>query len=119
MVAVTRHNDCSLELIDYTLLDFGAFRLFVGKALAFMVKTFNLLINELKTVVHGKILWDVVDNKVKSSLEDPRRRKESWPRLNGIVESFGFRTHEEAWIAADLAQIGVAHLSLDYGIYEI
>ena len=52
VMAVTRHNDCTFEFVDHGFLNFGIFRLLVGKALAFLVETFNLLVNELEAVVN-------------------------------------------------------------------
>ena len=51
VVAITRHNDCTFEFVNYGFLDFCVFGLLVGKALAFMVETLYLLINELETAV--------------------------------------------------------------------
>ena len=102
MVSVTRHNYCAFEFIDDGFVHFLVFRCLISETLAFVVETFNLLINKLEAIVDGKILRDVVDNKIESSLEDPRRCEESWPGLNSIIKGFCFRTHEESWIAADL-----------------
>ena len=71
VMAVARHDNCTFEFIDHSLLNFSIFGLLVGKALAFSVETFNLLVNELETVVDGKILRNVVDDKVETPLEDP------------------------------------------------
>ena len=103
MVAVARHNNCTFEFVDHGFLDFGIFRLLVGKALAFLVETFDLLVDQLETIVDRKILRDVVDDQVETPLEDPRGREKSWPGLNGIVECLGFGAHEESGITADLA----------------
>lgn len=51
VVSVTRHNDGSFEFIDYGLLDFCVLRRFVGEALAFLVETFDLLVDELQAIV--------------------------------------------------------------------
>lgn len=32
--------------------------------------------------------------------------------MNSVVENFGLRWHEKAWVASDLAKFAVAHLGL-------
>jgi hypothetical protein len=38
--------------------------------------------------------------------------------LNSVVKNFGLRGHEEAWVAANLAKLAVAHLGLDDAVDE-
>ena len=112
-------NDFTLEFIDDSLVDFLILGLLVREALAFAVETFDLLVNELEAIIDGKILRDVVNNKIEAPLEDPGRCEESWPGLNGVVESFGLGTHEETRVTANLAEIRVTHLGLDDRVYEV
>ena len=83
------------------------------------MKALDLLVDQGEAVVDGKIFRDIVNDQVQSTLENPGRGKEARPRLYRVVEDLGFRTHEEAGVSADLAEIGVAHLGLDDGVYEV
>ncbi len=86
---------------------------------AFLTEALHLLVDQLQTIVNGKILTDVVYDQVKAALEDPRGGEESRPCLDGVVKDLGFGAHEETGIAANLAKVGVSHLGLDDGVYEI
>ena len=72
-----------------------------------------MFVDQLKTVVDRKILTDVVDNKIDSSLENPRACEKSGPCLNSIVKNFGLRWHKESRVPTNLAKFGVSHLSFD------
>jgi hypothetical protein len=50
-VAVTRHHDGTFELVDNSLLNLRVLGLLVGEALAFLVETLDLLVDQLKAVV--------------------------------------------------------------------
>ena len=119
VVAVTRHNYGTLELILDGLLDFLEARRLIRVADSLLAEALNLLVDELKAVVNRQILTDVVDDEVETPLEDPGGGKESWPRLHSIVEDLGLGAHKEARIPANLAQVRVAHLGLDDGVYEV
>ena len=84
--------------------------------MAFVTEADHLLVDELKAVLNRKVLRDVVDNQVKSFLENPRRSEEARPGLHCVVEGFGLRRHEKAGVSSDLAKFGCAHLSLDDGV---
>ena len=119
MVAVASHHNCSFELIVDVLLDFNLFWCIVWVALSLLDKSLCLLIDQVKTVVHGQIFRDVVNDQIKTALENPRRGEKSWPGLNGIVKCLGLWGHEEARIPANLAQFGIAHLSFDDWVDEV
>jgi len=72
VVAVASHNDCVLEFIVDSLLDFVLLRWLAGIALALLCEADHLLVDELEAVVDGKILANVIDDQVNAALEDPR-----------------------------------------------
>ena len=83
------------------------------------MQTFDLFVDQGEAIVDGKIFGDIVNDEVKSTLEDPGWSEKARPSLNSIVEDFCFRTHEKAWISSNLAEMGITHLRLDDGVYEI
>jgi len=113
VVSVAGHDDGALEFIDYRLLEFLHLGLLVGVSEALLSEPIHLLINQLKAVVNRQIFADVIDDEVETALENPGGSEESGPGLHGVVEDLGLRSHEEARVAPDLAQVRVAHLSLD------
>ena len=119
VVAIACHHNGSLELVHDRLLNLVRLRLLVGVSLTSLVQALDLLVDQGEAVVDGKIFRDIVNDQVQSTLENPGRGKEARPRLYRVVEDLGFRTHEEAGVSADLAEIGVAHLGLDDGVYEV
>ena len=78
-----------------------------------MAEAFDLLVDQVKTIINRQIFADVVDDEVKAPLENPRGSEESRPCLYGIIEDLGLTAHEEAWVSANLAKIRVTHLRLD------
>ena len=105
VVAVARHDDGALELVDDGLLDFlGAGRL-VRVPEALLAEAVDLLVNEVQAVVNRQIFADVVDDEIKATLENPRGCEESRPGLHGVIEDFGLAAHEKARVSADLAKI--------------
>ena len=119
VVAVASHHDGSFELVHDRLLDLVGFWLLVGVSLASLVQALDLLVDQGEAVVDGKIFRDIVNDEVQSTLENPGRGEEARPRLHCVVEDLGLGAHEEAGVPADLAEVGVAHLRLDDGVYEI
>ena len=103
-MTVASHNNRMFEFIVNGFLGFIDFWDFSSKSLSFVRKSDHLLIDQLETVVDGKIFADVVDNQVDSTLEDPRRGEEPGPGLNGVIEYLGLRRHEKARISSDLAK---------------
>lgn len=118
VVAVASHHNGVFELIVHSLLGLEDLWWLSCVALPLLVKAHHLFINELKTVVDGKVLRNIIDNEVDTSLEDPRTREETRPSLHCLVEDLRLGRHEESWVAADLAKFGIAHLRLNDGIYE-
>jgi len=62
VMAIACHNDCMFEFIVNSFLNLNGFWWFSSKSLSLVRKSDHLLINQLKTVVDGKILADVVDD---------------------------------------------------------
>ena len=91
----------------------------VGVACSLCLEATHLLFDEVKAVVDRQIFGDVVDDQVKTALEDPRGREEARPGLHRVVKGLGLRRHEESRIATDLAQFRVAHLRLDDRVDEV
>lgn len=118
VVAVTRHNYGVFELIVDSLLSLHDLRWLASVALTLLVEPHHLLIDKLQAVVDGQVLADVVDDQVDATLEDPTRREEAGPGLDSLVEDLCLRRHEEAGVASNLAQLGVAHLGLDDRVDE-
>jgi hypothetical protein len=81
--------------------------------LSFLNKSLCLLIDQVETVVHGQVFRDIINDQIKTALENPRGSEKTWPGLYGIVKCFGLRWHKEARVAANLAQFGISHLSFD------
>ena len=119
MMTIASHYNSTFEFVNNGFLDFVGFRLFIGVSLTSLMQAFNLLVDQGEAIVDGKIFRDIVDDKVKSTLEDPGGSKEAGPSLNSIVEDFCFRAHEEAGVSSNLAKMGIAHLRFDDGVYEI
>ena len=71
VVTVAGHNDCMFEFIVDCLLDFVLLGWLPGVALALLSKADHLLVDELEAVVDGKVLADVVDDQIDTTLEDP------------------------------------------------
>ena len=64
-----------------------------------------MLIDQVQAVVNRKIFADIVDDEIKSTLENPRRCEESRPGLHSIVEDFSLAPHEKARVPTDLTKI--------------
>lgn len=62
------------------------------------------LFNQGQAMINRQELRNIVDNKIKTSLEYPRRCEESRPCFYLILEHLGLFWHEETWIATNLAQ---------------
>lgn len=86
VVTIAGHDDGVLELVVDCLLHFVLLWDFACVALALLRKTNHLLVNQLEAVVDRKILGNVIDDKIDTTLKDPRARKEAGPSLHGIVE---------------------------------
>ena len=109
--SIASHHDVSVEFIVNGLL--GHFvRGFAGLVALLVVATVQLLPDQSVAVVHRQVLGDVVNDQVQAPLEDPGGGKVAGPRLH-IVDGLGKAGNEEARVAADLAQLGIAHLGLD------
>jgi hypothetical protein len=70
-VAVASHHNGVFELIIHSLLGLHDLWWLTCVALPLLIKAHHLFIDELETVVNGKVLRDVVDNEIDTSLEDP------------------------------------------------
>ena len=119
VVTVHGHDDSALELVDDGFLKLLVLGHMVRVALAFHSEALHLIVNQLKAIVNRQILADVVYDQVEAALEDPGRSEEAGPGLHSIVEGLGLGAHEEARVAADLAQVAIAHLRLDDGVDEV
>ena len=71
VVAVTRHNDGTLELVLNGLLDLSEARGLIRVANSLLTEALNLLIDQLQAIVNRQILADVVNDEVEAALEDP------------------------------------------------
>ena len=119
VVTVARHDDSTFEFIEHGLLELLRLRRMARVSESLLSEPLHLLINQLEAVVNRQILTDIVDDEVEATLEDPRRREETRPCLHGVVENLGFRSHEKARIAPNLAKVGVTHLRLNDGVDEV
>lgn len=89
MVTVAGHYNSMFKFIVDGFLDLCLFWCFTSISLFFLRESDHLFVDQLKTVVDRKILTDVVDNKIDSTLENPRACEESGPCLNSVVKNFG------------------------------
>ena len=89
VVTIHSHDDGALELVDDGFLVLLLLWLMVGESLAFHSEALHLIVNQLKTIVNRQILANVVDDQIKTTLEDPGRSEEAGPGLNSVVESLG------------------------------
>ena len=105
VVSVHGHDDGALELVKDSLLVLLWLGRLVRVSEALLSKSLHLLIDQLQAVVNRQILTDIVNDQVKTALENPRRCEETRPSLNGVVEYFCFRSHKEARVAPNLAEI--------------
>lgn len=119
VVTVHGHHNRALELVNDSFVVLLSLGDVVRVALTFLLKSLDLVVNELEAVVNRQILADIVNDEIETSLENPGGREESRPGLYRVVEHLGLRPHKEARIAADLAQVRVAHLCLDDGVDEV
>lgn len=119
MVAITSHDNCAFEFIDDCFLEFTLLGCLVSISSPSLSKAFHLFIDELETVIHRKILGDIVNDQIETSLEYPRGGEEAWPGLDCVVKDLCFRAHEESWVSSNLTKIRVSHLLLNDRIYEI
>ena len=90
MVSVHGHDDGALEFVKDSLLVLLRLGRLARVPEALLSESLHLLIDQLEAVVNRQILADIVNNQVKTALENPGRREETWPGLDGIVEDFGF-----------------------------
>lgn len=118
VMTVLSHHDCPFEFVVNRFLNFCQLWRLSSVALALGLESDHLVIDELQAVFNRQVFRDIVDDQIKSSLEDPRRGEEPWPRLYRIVEGFGLWRHEEARVAANLTQLRISHLCFDDWIYE-
>lgn len=86
--SVVSHNDCSFEFT-------------INEVCIISHSTF---FNQSKAMVNRKEFRDVIDDKIKTSLEDPGRCEETWPSLNLALEDLGLLGHEESRVTTDLSQ---------------
>jgi len=119
VMTIHGHDDGALELVNDGFLVLRLFWDMVGVALTFDAEALHLIVNQLEAIVYRQILADIIDDQVEASLEDPGGGEETWPGLDGVVERLGLGAHEEARVAADLAQVGVPHLRLDDRVDEV
>lgn len=117
-MTVAGHYNCMLEFIVNGFLYFDGFRWLSGITLSLACKANHLLVDQLEAIVDWKILTDVVDDQIDTTLENPRGSEETGPGLNSIVENFGLGRHEETRISSDLAQFRISHLGLDDRVDE-
>lgn len=90
VVTIHSHDDGALELVDDGFLVLLLLWLMVGESLAFHSEALHLIVNQLQTIVNRQILANVVDDQIKTTLEDPGRSEEARPGLNSVVEGLGF-----------------------------
>ena len=89
MVTIASHDDSTFEFVDNSFLVLSLFWRFVCVTLSSLGEPIHLLVNELVAVIDRKILRYVVNDEIETSLEYPRRGKESWPGLDCVVEDLG------------------------------
>ena len=89
VVTIHSHDDGALELVDDGFLVLLLLWLMVGESLAFHSEALHLIVNQLQTIVNRQILANVVDDQIKTTLEDPGRSEEARPGLNSVVEGLG------------------------------
>mmetsp|Transcript_12498 Transcript_12498/g.15983 ORF Transcript_12498/g.15983 Transcript_12498/m.15983 type:complete len:291 (-) Transcript_12498:1479-2351(-) len=105
VVAVHCHDDGAFEFVNDGLLELAGLRDMVVVALTLLSEALHLIVNQLEAIINRQILADVVDDQIKAALENPGGREETRPGLHGAVEGLGLRAHEEARVAANLAQV--------------
>ena len=71
MVTIAGHYNGTFEFINDGFLDFMGFWLLIRVSLTSLMQTFDLFVDQGEAIVDGKIFGDVVDDEVKSTLEDP------------------------------------------------
>ena len=71
MVTIASHYNSTFEFINDRLLDFVGFWLLIGVSLTSLMQTFDLFVDQGEAIVDGKIFGDIVNDEVKSTLEDP------------------------------------------------
>lgn len=71
VMTVASHDDGALEFIVDGFLDFLLGGWFVGVTRSLVGEPTGLLLDELEAVVNRKILADVVNDEVKTTLKDP------------------------------------------------
>ena len=118
-MTVASHDDGSLKFVDYRLLELLHLWLLASVPESLLSESVHLFVDQLQAVVNRQIFADVVDDQVETALENPGGREEARPRLHCVVENLGLRPHEESRVAADLAEVGVSHLSLDDRVDEV
>lgn len=90
MVAVHGHDDGALELIKDGFLVFLRLGRLIRIAEPLLSEALHLLVNQLQAVVNRQILADIVNDQIKTALENPGRCEKTWPGLDSIVKDFGF-----------------------------
>ena len=100
--SVVSHDDCSFEFT-------------INEVCIISHSTF---FNQSKTMVNREELRDVINDKIKTSLEDPRRCEETWPSLNLTLEDFCLFGHEESRVTTDLSQRRISQTVLDDAVDE-
>ena len=76
------------------------------------------LLDQRQAVVDREELRDVVDDKIESALENPRRREETGPCLNLALEDLCLTRHEEARVPTNLSQRRIPQTILDHTVDE-
>ena len=71
MVTIAGHYNGTFEFINDGFLDFMGFWLLIGVSLTSLMQTFDLFVDQGEAIVDGKIFGDIVNDEVKSTLEDP------------------------------------------------
>lgn len=117
-MAVTRHNDSMFELVIYCLLNVNCLWRLSGVTLTLLGEAHHLFINKFETVVNRQVFTDVINNKVNSTLENPRRSEKAGPSLNSVVKNFSLGGHKETRVSSYLAEFRVAHLGFYDGVDE-
>ena len=105
MVSIASHDDSTFEFIHNSFVEFSSFWRLVCVTGSPLGEPIHLLVDELVTVIDRKILRYVVNDKIETSLEYPRRSEESWPSLDRIVKDLGLGAHKESWVSSNLAKI--------------
>ena len=72
VVPIHGHDNRTLELIKDSLLVFLCCRRLLGLSISLLPKLLDLLIDQLQAVVNRQIFADIVDDEVKTALENPR-----------------------------------------------